>query len=345
MSVLLGYLHPQELAASFVDSLAALEAFDAAGPQQLAAKATLKTGTGGIPEARNVLAKQTLDDGVEWLFMVDSDMGFAPDSLQRLLEAADPVDRPIVGGLCFAYREQYSDGMGGFRSMPRPTIFDFIKHTDGHMRFTGLNHYPVDSMFQCAGTGAAFLLIHRTVLERVRDEYGPTWFDRVRGTDGSLLGEDISFFVRTNALEIPCFVHTGVKTTHKKTIYVSDEDFWESFIPPPASEFVEIVGELSYEGEETLDASTGLVSSPNDLQFNGTEWVFLADDKARFRPGWLDHAQHVAKLHGAKVVQCGRYLMVDREYWLAKSKDEKQIRAKSIEEGVFQIAAGARVDG
>ena len=342
MSVLLGYLHPQELAASFVDSLAALEAYDAAGPQQLAAKATLKTGSGGIPEARNVLAKQTIDDGVDWLFMVDSDMGFAPDSLQRLLDAADPVERPIVGGLCFAYREQYSDGMGGFRCMPRPTIFDFIKHPDGHMRFTGLNHYPADSMFQCAGTGAAFLLIHRTVLERIRDEYGPTWFDRVRGTDGSLLGEDISFFVRTNALEIPCFVHTGVKTTHKKTIYVSDEDFWESFLPPPAERRVTVLGTTSDECRRTAVASSGLVEFEADAV---EPWVFIADDKARFRPGWLDHAQHVAKLHGAKVVQCGRYLMVDRDYWLAKSKDEKQIRAKSIEEGVFQIAAGARVDG
>ena len=33
-------------------------------------------------------------------------MGFAPDTINRLLEAADPVERPVVGGLCFTQREE-----------------------------------------------------------------------------------------------------------------------------------------------------------------------------------------------------------------------------------------------
>jgi glycosyltransferase involved in cell wall biosynthesis len=31
-------------------------------------------------------------------------------------------------------------------------------------------------------------------------------------------------------------------------------------------------------------------------------WVFLAGDDVRFRPGWLDHAQEVARRYGAQVV-------------------------------------------
>jgi hypothetical protein len=283
-----------------------------------------------------------LESDAEWVLMVDADMGFEPVVLDQLLSVADPVERPIVGGLCFAQREAFDDGSHGFRCVPRPTIFDYIQHDDGHWRFTGRAHYPVNSLVQCAATGAAMLLIHRRVAELVLENYGPTWFTRVTGTDDSVMGEDISFFVRTQALDIPLHVHTGIRTTHLKQLWLGESDFWASFVAPPAKERVDVIVP-SLPGRmdnvvplmESLVASTGLAQATWVLNEDdgvkaalvaelsgrvffksGTfaekvnaaygqsdaPWVLLVGDDVRFRPGWLDQAQDIARRYQVSVV-------------------------------------------
>ena len=262
--VLVGYLHPHEVSTSFHKSLMGLVGFDMSHDRRLNGWASIKCASGGIPEGRNQLAKALIDSDCEWLFMVDADMGFEPVGLYQLLSVADPVSRPIVGGLCFAQREAFDDGSNGFRCVPRPTIFDWVEHDDGHWRFTGRNHFPVNALVECAATGGAFLVVHRSVFERIRDAEGECWFDRVRGTDGSLIGEDISFFVRTQALDIPLFVHTGIRTTHLKNLWLGESDFWQSFYAPPATERVDVIVPVLHRPQnvrplvESLRASTGL---------------------------------------------------------------------------------------
>jgi hypothetical protein len=343
--VLVGYLHPHEVSTSFHKSLMALVGYDMAHDRRLNGWASIKCASGGIPEGRNQLATALLNSDCEWLFMVDADMGFEPVGLYQLLSLADPVNRPIVGGLCFAQREAFDDGSNGFRCVPRPTIFDWLQHDDGHWRFTGRSHFPVNSLVQCAATGGAFILIHRSVFERIKESEGECWFDRVRGTDGSLIGEDISFFVRCQALDIPLFVHTGIRTTHLKQLWLGESDFWQSFYAPPASERVDVIVPVLHRPQnieplmKSLLASTGLARvwfvvedgddevaleavrcggrvyfesgsfakkvnfAFNRLRNQGpAPWVFLAGDDVRFRPGWLDHAQEVARRYGAQVV-------------------------------------------
>ena len=262
--VLVGYLHPHEVSTSFHKSLMGLVGFDMARDRRLNGWASIKCASGGIPEGRNQLATALLNSDCEWLFMVDADMGFEPVGLYQLLSLADPVNRPIVGGLCFAQREAFDDGSNGFRCVPRPTIFDWVQHDDGHWRFTGRSHFPVNSLVQCAATGGAFILIHRSVFERIKESEGECWFDRVRGTDGSLIGEDISFFVRCQALDIPLFIHTGIRTTHLKNLWLGESDFWQSFYAPPATELVDVIVPVLHRPQnvkpfmESLRASTGL---------------------------------------------------------------------------------------
>lgn len=83
----------------------------------------MRCGTGGIVTARNEVAARFLERDAEWLLWVDTDMGFTADTADRLLAAADPTERPIVGALCFAQHEYATDGMGGFRTRPRPTLY------------------------------------------------------------------------------------------------------------------------------------------------------------------------------------------------------------------------------
>ena len=338
---LVAYLHPNEVTATFHKCLTNLLGYDLTHGRHIGPWATVRCGPNGVPEGRNQIARQFLAEPVEWLFMVDADMGFAPDALDRLHAVADPVERPVVGGLCFAQKETHDDGMGGFRCSARPTIYDWIEHPDGHRRFTGRSHFAPNALTRCDGTGAAFLLIHRSVIERMAEQFGETWFDRVRGSDGSLLGEDISFFVRAAALEVPCHVHTGIRTSHFKNLWLSDVDFWAQMTPPPATDPVTVIVPVLHRPQnvrpfmESLRASTGLatawfVCEPDDVIQWGevekhgahrvvhpgtfaqkvnavasevsTPWMFLAGDDVVFRPGWLDHAQFIAKTHGAQVV-------------------------------------------
>jgi hypothetical protein len=184
-------------------------------------------GAGGIASARNEIVRQFLDRAeAEWLWMVDTDMVFAPDVADRLVEAADPVERPVVGGLCFALKE---DGREGYvmRYGIRPTLYDYVELPD-EVGFRAATDYPRDELVRVAGTGAACLLIHRSALERVRDRYGDIWFEPATHPTGDhgkprVFSEDLSFCVRLAAVGVPVHVHTGVKTAHDKGGVFLDE--------------------------------------------------------------------------------------------------------------------------
>lgn len=169
-----------------------------------------------LPERRNEAARALLDSDLEWLLFVDSDMGFEPLALDKLLAVADPVTRPVVGALCFGLQHRDPDGMGGYDTKPFPTLFDFVKGS-----FEIRWDYPRDAVTRVSATGCAFLLIHRDVLAKFDDG---TWFDRARlGTE--LLGEDLSFCARAGEMGIPIHVHTGVRTSHHKSLWLSEAHY------------------------------------------------------------------------------------------------------------------------
>ena len=183
----------------------------------------IRYSTGGIIKARNDAAAMFLAaKDSEWLFWMDTDMGFAPDTLERLLAAADPVERPIMGALCFGFKEIRPDGLNGYWSAPIPTVLDWATTESGEQGFAPRFGYPPDEVVQCTGTGSACLLIHRSVLEKL----GPDPYTPLRNpTTGDLLGEDLSFCARAAQLDIPTHVHTGVRTSHLKPIWVGEDHY------------------------------------------------------------------------------------------------------------------------
>jgi hypothetical protein len=89
--VVVGYVHPGTVRAEFMASLLAI-----------APVRTLPVQSGPrISEARNLLVRRFLAGYGKWLFMVDTDMVFAPDAISRLVAAADPAGRPVVGALTY----------------------------------------------------------------------------------------------------------------------------------------------------------------------------------------------------------------------------------------------------
>jgi len=227
--VCIAYVHSLEVAHSWHQSLMALIAYDVANSQRVIGGGWLATkyGTGGIVQARNDTTRQFVHDmpDVDWLMWVDTDMGFEANAVDRLMDAADPETAPIMGGLCFMNREVGVDGVGGYLVQPAPTIFDW--YDDGERRgFTVRRDYERDSVLACAGTGSAFVLIHKSVFQRIESEYGQAWYSPVRNpTTDSWISEDLSMCARANALEIPVHVHTGVKTTHLKHMWLDERLF------------------------------------------------------------------------------------------------------------------------
>ncbi|HEX2550055.1 MAG TPA: hypothetical protein VHK64_00555, partial [Nocardioidaceae bacterium] len=232
--VVLAYVVSNDVSYSWHRSMMGLVSYDASLSGRLQKPGgclAIKYGTGGLIEARNQAVHEFLEDhSAEWLFWLDTDMGFQPVALELLLEAADPVERPIVGGLCFAQREDEPDGMGGWRTQPTPTIYDWIT-LDDQSGYAVRWDYPIDTVTQCAATGSACILIHRTVLEKMRDAFAsgairPAWYDRLPNpSTNQLLSEDLSFCARAGALGFPVFVDTRVKTSHYKRQWVAEEEY------------------------------------------------------------------------------------------------------------------------
>ena len=228
-AVVVAYVHSNNITYSWHHSMVELIGWDMArhGRVIRGGYLAMRYGTDGISLARNKAALDFLaEKNADWLFWVDTDMGFPPDIVDRLMEAADPDERPIVGALAFSQREEVDDGMGGWRCRATPTIFDWV-NTGDQMGFGIRFDYPANTLTQCGGTGSACILIHRSVFERIEAKYGRAWYDRVPNTTtGQILSEDLAFCLRAGTLGIPVYVHTGVKTSHLKQLWLAEDDYY-----------------------------------------------------------------------------------------------------------------------
>jgi len=231
--VTVGFLHPGHYAACFAESKSDLLLFDLANEQRIVGhrfgQMAKECGAAGIVDGRNALAKFMCDEAtdVDWLFMVDSDMGFAGDTVERLIAAADPERRPVVGGLAFAMKTDGRSSFYGIRYRAQPTLYDFHEDDD-RIGVVPRFEYPRNKLVEVAATGGACMLIHRTAFESVRAKYGDVWFDTIRHPKGANFSEDLAFCIRLAACDIPVHVHTGIRTTHDKGGVFLDEEFYDA---------------------------------------------------------------------------------------------------------------------
>jgi hypothetical protein len=237
-NVAIGYCFPGDVSGRFADSLTQMIRADSVNGQYIHRTIALKSGP-RVAEARSQIVDACFDDEqVEWLLMLDADMTFEPDLLERLMEVADERTAPIVGGLCFA-------GVHGGKVYP--TLYKMWTEDDGHVAVEPVDEYPEDALVKVGATGAACLLVHKTVYAAMRRPSpipGEQFDRRIHGfgtlpnglpnpypwfaeglttSKGIALGEDVAFCRRASALQIPIYVHTGVKLGHAKEWIIGPE--------------------------------------------------------------------------------------------------------------------------
>jgi hypothetical protein len=230
--VVVAFLHAGQWESSFGESLVNLLMYDVAlhrrivhGGGWMAVQASAN-----LAGPRNGLVRQFLNYGAaDWLWIVDSDMTFSPDTLERLLEHADPDRAPIVGALCFGFDD---------KGEVQPTLYglDGDESDPEHLGVVRYHEWPPETMMQIAATGTGCILVHRGVFERIRDVQLPNrdrpgfndafpWFQETEH-NGSPVGEDITFCWRAGLLEIPVYVNTAVQCGHVKKRLLTAESYF-----------------------------------------------------------------------------------------------------------------------
>lgn len=205
----IGFVHPDHVRAEFMTSMLAMQR-----RTRVPIDGIKHVHSGpNIARARNALARNFLaESSAPWFLTIDTDMVFTPDTLDRLVRAGHPTDRPIVGALCMM-----QETLGGD---PQPTLYEVSEGVNG-LGFGRYTEWPEDSVMRVGATGTGCLLIHRSVFEildgdtRTHDDVWP-WF-REASLQGRPIGEDLVFMLRCGVAGLPVHVHTGVQVGHVKS--------------------------------------------------------------------------------------------------------------------------------
>ena len=220
--VVIGFVHTVDVAIGFAHSLLMLTHYDKAASGRVVGIEQRKASA-NITNARNDIVQSFLDNSdAEWLWFVDADMVFPPDTLDRLLDSAHDVSHPIVGGLCF----------GAHHKRLFTTLY--AVRDDGAGPYTvRFDTFPEHGKMQVHATGAACLLIHRKVLvamaeaaAEARPFFAPAFpFFQETSMGDKQIGEDVTFCLRAGQLGFPVHVDCGIHIGHQKTTVLEFEDY------------------------------------------------------------------------------------------------------------------------
>lgn len=168
-----------------------------------------------VSQNRNQIVKDFLKNGTEeWLLQIDTDIEFGSDLVEKFVFIAsqDPKMRIIaanvrLGAHLHAGYQYLSSGVWApIQKLPAAPLI------------------PVDA------AATACIMIHRTVLEEMKEKLGPVWFNHEYsdGTeeDGSAKsiegGEDLLFCERARQMGIQTWLARGLKLRHYKTTALTE---------------------------------------------------------------------------------------------------------------------------
>jgi hypothetical protein len=186
--VLLGYCHMGSVRAEMMEAVLQTFTYDHNHDSRL----TGYIGSRGLylAEQRCNMVRQFLDTDCAWLWMVDGDIVFPEDALDRLLAVASE-DRPIVAA---AYWNEYANTCA---------VTWLIADDDGFHPVVRLPEDPDrGEIAEISACGMGCTLIHRSVFETLAAKHADDpwpWFGHDIINNGSgpeRIGEDLTFCSR-----------------------------------------------------------------------------------------------------------------------------------------------------
>jgi GT2 family glycosyltransferase len=175
-------------------------------------------GNGLLSKLRNRVVKAFLDNtDSDWLLLIDSDEQLSVSTFDQLINTAHHTERPVVAGLVFAaFKDE------GLYPKPVPAIFQ-----DSPEGFLPLFKYDRNAIFEIDACGTGCMLIHRSVLEKMREVADPH-----QGTDwcwfwdgplnGEWISEDLLFSRRIRQLGFSIHVNTAAILPHQKSYWLDE---------------------------------------------------------------------------------------------------------------------------
>jgi 2-polyprenyl-3-methyl-5-hydroxy-6-metoxy-1,4-benzoquinol methylase len=172
--------------------------------------------------------------GAEWMFLMDVDQTFHPDTIPRLLETAERHQARIVSALAHLGKAPFSPLAGWAKTNDKGDwSFTNSKGLDWKKNYAPLGKGVVEVDWASGGG----LLVHREVVEALQwPPFQDVWEE---GTGRRVMGHDVSFCLRAKDKGFKIVVDTDVKSDHGKFIHVNQE-FAEAF---NAADMLERMGE------------------------------------------------------------------------------------------------------
>lgn len=156
-----------------------------------------KVFTSWLPKARNDLVKQMYGD---WIFFLDTDLEFEPDSFVRLLKIMQKYDTPVLSGL-YVYKKE-------------PHFPIISSWNDVKEKYEMTIEWPKDAeIIPIDGAGAGCLLIKKWVFSLIYKELHQLPFEV--SAENS---EDMSFFKRLRKVGVQAYCAPQVQFGHADTI-------------------------------------------------------------------------------------------------------------------------------
>ena len=162
----------------------------------------------------------------DWLLWVDSDIVLTNEALKLVWDSRHVKDRPIVSGTYFISKQMESSIM-----QPYPAVF--MAHEDNKYLMSYVHPLPPNQLLKVDYAGFGFLLMHRSVADKMREFHGDISFfiesqDEANAATDTFVGEDIQFFMKMREAGIPLHAHTGATVKHMKR-FAFDEEFYKLY--------------------------------------------------------------------------------------------------------------------
>ena len=149
-----------------------------------------------IYTSRNELAKKSVESDADYVFWLDSDMIFQPDTLERMFQVLKENDLDILTGLYFRRVHPYS-----------PVLFDRLDIDETGCHWSNFEEIP-DGLFEVGGCGFGCVLMKTDVFLSVMSKFG-NMFSPIAN-----VGEDLSFCWRARQCGYKVYCDPSIPLGH-----------------------------------------------------------------------------------------------------------------------------------